>query len=101
MNNALMFSKASDEWSTPIECYASLNAEFGFLFDAAAVRENAKCYDWFGPDAVNPAWRDALTFPTWRHLSRGPFWLNPPYSFPAVGQFADYEYQSTVHRLAG
>jgi phage N-6-adenine-methyltransferase len=79
MNNALMFSKASDEWRTPLETFNELNAEFGFDHDAAATSDNSWVDgDYFGPDHSYPSQRDALTI-RWRPFGTR-FWLNPPYS---------------------
>ncbi len=33
MNPAVYFSSASEEWATPVDVYAALDAEFGFDFD--------------------------------------------------------------------
>lgn len=81
MNNALMFSKASDEWSTPQGCFDALHLEFQFDWDAAASSENAKCggYSYFGLDHRHPEYQNALTA-TWATYQRSMFWLNPPYS---------------------
>lgn len=77
MNNALMFSKASDEWSTPREFFESLDREFHFRVDAAATPENTQCVRWFGrPMTASDG--DAL-YGSWV-ADEGPFWLNPPYS---------------------
>jgi phage N-6-adenine-methyltransferase len=73
VNSALMFSKASDEWSTPQELYDELHREFDFEVDAAASRENHKCRVWFG-DRI-----DALALESWGALPMSVF-LNPPYS---------------------
>lgn len=82
MNSALMFSKASDEWSTPQEFWDALDDEFGFDVDAAATRENTKCAYYYGlgyvggdkprnlGNALEVAWRK---FPS-------VYWCNPPYS---------------------
>jgi phage N-6-adenine-methyltransferase len=78
MNSALMFSKASDEWSTPQMFYLELDREFRFGTDAAATMENAKFPAYYGPDHVLPAYRDALTV-NWS-LILAPHWCNPPYS---------------------
>lgn len=76
MNNALMFSKASDEWSTPQDFWDVLNAEFQFTVDAAARLDNTKCLTWLGPDGAFP---DALAGDVvWGAGAR--IWLNPPYS---------------------
>lgn len=60
----------SDEWSTPEEVFAPLNAEFGFTVDAASEHWNAKLHcHWTRADfALERDWR-AYTV-----------WLNPPYS---------------------
>lgn len=78
MNSSLMFSKASDEWSTPLSFWADLDNEFHFAIDAAATRENAKCRLWFGPGGLAD---DALALKDWR-VDDGDraIWLNPPYS---------------------
>lgn len=70
MNNAVMFSKASDEWSTPQGFYEELDAEFNFTLDAACSEENCKAP--YGMTAAD----DALKQP-WEHAF---VWLNPPYS---------------------
>jgi len=75
MNNALMFSKAFDEWSTPSDLFADLNEEFHFTLDAAASRENCKVSNYLGPDHILPGCQDALGC-DWQ----GVVWLNPPYS---------------------
>ena len=80
----VMFSKASDEWSTPRELYDALDLEFRFQWDAAATRETAKAggYRYFGPDHSVAEYRDALSQP-WR-CSRMEvverLFCNPPYS---------------------
>lgn len=78
MNSAVMFSKASDEWATPRDFFERIRAEFDLMVDAAAVRSNALCPAYFGPD--NPSNPDGLTA-DWRQyggVSR--IWCNPPYS---------------------
>jgi site-specific DNA-methyltransferase (adenine-specific) len=85
VNNALMFSKASDEWSTPQGCYDALDAEFGFALDAAASKANRKCHWFFGPDHQTEDCRDALAVDWGTHLAQlgasgESIWLNPPYS---------------------
>lgn len=73
MDNAAMFSKASDEWATPDRFFSVLDAEFAFDLDAAATQENAKCRVWYG-DRI-----DALTLKSWASEPCS-IWLNPPYS---------------------
>lgn len=81
MNNALMFSSKSDEWSTPRDTYDALHAEFDFQIDLAASPENTKCSVWFSREhsALDHAWRVES------HVTRG--WLNPPYSRGLCGKF--------------
>jgi phage N-6-adenine-methyltransferase len=71
-----MFSKASDEWSTPQDFWALLDFEFGFDVDAAASSANHKTGKWFGLDHLYQ--KDALAM-EWFPYGRT-FWLNPPYS---------------------
>ena len=73
MNNALMFSKASDEWSTPDDFFAALDAEFDFDLDVAASADNAKCLDYLTIED------DALSV-NWARSGPVTCWMNPPYS---------------------
>jgi phage N-6-adenine-methyltransferase len=73
MNSGLMFSKASDEWSTPQVFFDALDREFRFGLDAAASDDNAKCTAFFTRDD------DALTR-NWYPGQGWAVWLNPPYS---------------------
>lgn len=43
MNQAVMFSSASDEWATPQELFDRLNKIFRFNLDAAATEESKLC----------------------------------------------------------
>lgn len=81
MNSALMFSKASDEWSTPQDFWDALNAEFSFDVDAAASNDNKKCRAYFGLDHTYPECRDSLAIDWFDDETGAPtLWLNPPYS---------------------
>jgi phage N-6-adenine-methyltransferase len=80
LNTAVMFSKASDEWRTPVETFNALNAEFGFDLDAAATADNSWVDgDYFGPDHFYVNQRDALAIDDWT-IYGSTIWLNPPYS---------------------
>lgn len=84
MNSALMFSKASDNWSTPRAYYDALNVAFSFGVDAAATKQNALCGHYYGIDEGSRLTRphclgDALTAP-WSQFAHEPHWCNPPYS---------------------
>lgn len=80
---ALMFSSGKDDWGTPPELFAALNAEFGFTLDVAANAENHLCDVWFGPgspyetDALVKSWMDEIA------------WCNPPYSRGLQHQFVE------------
>jgi site-specific DNA-methyltransferase (adenine-specific) len=63
MNTALHFSSASDEWATPADVYAALDAEFHFDFDPCPLGG--------GQDGTAPL------FMSWR---RKKAFINPPYS---------------------
>lgn len=66
--------KSTDAWRTPPDLYTILDAEFGFLVDAACESHNqlapiGLCAD-RGEDALLLPW----------HARGGPVWCNPPYS---------------------
>lgn len=69
MNRAL-FSSDSMDWCTPQDFFEQLNAEFGFVLDAAATSENAKCEKYFTPedDGLKQSWNVG-----------GAVFCNPPY----------------------
>jgi phage N-6-adenine-methyltransferase len=72
----VMFSKASDEWSTPQDFFEALDAEAHFELDCAATEDNAKTFKFIGlrDDALTCSWQGYLGL-------RSPIcWLNPPYS---------------------
>lgn len=57
------------DWETPPELFAKIDAEFHFTIDAAANYENRKC-DWYFDriaDGLRQSW------------GRNIVWLNPPY----------------------
>ena len=81
MNNALMFSSKSDEWSTPQATFDALHDEFDFQIDLAASADNHKLPEFFSLtcSALDQAWH--------RDFRRG--WLNPPYSRGLCAKFID------------
>lgn len=88
MNAAVLFSSATDEWSTPQEFFDASAAEFGpFDVDLAASEANTKVpgnyYD-AEMNALEHNWHAA--FPYWRGF-RGVGWCNPPYSRGLQGKF--------------
>ncbi len=84
MKTEVMFSRASDEWSTPQALFDDLHCEFRFQWDVAATIANAKCgpYRYFGPDHGNKEYRDGLSeqWRTYRTEAVERLWCNPPYS---------------------
>jgi hypothetical protein len=58
VNTAVMFSSGKDDWGTPPDLFAALDAEFHFTLDAAANHKNALCKNYFSEevDALNRAW---------------------------------------------
>jgi phage N-6-adenine-methyltransferase len=95
-----LFSKASDEWSTPQWLFEMLDEEFQFNVDAAANEENAKCLFRFD-DALDRPWYegddpelieklDEVGIPVART-----FWLNPPYSAGNIDKFMAKAYEES------
>ena len=69
MNNKLMFSSATDEWSTPQAFFDKLNDEFSFTLDPCANDTNYKCKKYFTKtkNGLLQNWDDEIVF------------CNPPY----------------------
>jgi site-specific DNA-methyltransferase (adenine-specific) len=57
------------DWATPVDLFAKLDAEFHFTLDAAASAENAKCQRYFtiAEDGLKQPWGREVVF------------VNPPY----------------------
>lgn len=68
----------NDTWETPKEIFDPLNKVFKFDIDVAAILENRKLDNYFGPDHVKEERRDALKA-GWNGMT---CWCNPPYSKP-------------------
>ena len=84
MNNHLMFSSRSDEWSTPQDTFDRLNSEFLFDVDLAATAENAKVPSFYTKemDSLSISWSGD----TMRKDGPACGWLNPPYSRGLCGK---------------
>ena len=69
MNNKLMFSSATDEWSTPQDFFDKLNDEFSFTLDPCANDTNHKWKKYFTKteNGLLQNWDDEIVF------------CNPPY----------------------
>ena len=68
MNTDVMFSSATDNWSTPQDFFDKLNDEFHFTLDVCADENNHKCEHYYTKEI------DGLSHP-WI----GTVWCNPPY----------------------
>ncbi len=69
MISAVHFSSRTDDWSTPPDFFAKVEAEFGpFDLDPCATAENAKAPMYY------TTWSDGLS-KKWK----GRVWCNPPY----------------------
>ena len=81
MNNAVIFSSASDEWTPPQNLIDQLNSELDFEIDLAATAENTKCASFYSLqlDSLSQHWGS--------RFARG--WLNPPYSRGLCGHFIE------------
>lgn len=66
----VVFSRKSDEWSTPQDFFDKLNQEFHFTLDPCATDENHKCpkYYTIEDDGLSKSWAGECVF------------INPPYS---------------------
>ena len=68
MNN-VHFSSETNEWSTPIDLYNSLDEIYNFTLDPCSTKENAKCDKFFTieDDGLKQDWTNEIVF------------MNPPY----------------------
>jgi len=68
MNQSLMFSSATDMWSTPHDFFETVNKVFHFDIDVCASADNAKCSRFYTQedDGLAQQWF-------------GTCWMNPPY----------------------
>lgn len=82
MNTEVMFSSATDVWSTPQEYFDNVAEEFPFTVDVCALPENAKCKKFFSPedDGLSQKWE-------------GVCWMNPPYG-RVIGKWVQKAYES-------
>lgn len=74
MSRAYMPPSATDDWATPSDLYANLNATHQFDLDVAASSTNHLCDEWFGLDHPDESRRDGLAADWYGHV-----WCNPPY----------------------
>ena len=83
MNTDVMFSSATDNWSTPQDFFDKLNDEFHFALDVCADENNHKCEHYYTKEI------DGLSRP-WI----GTIWCNPPYG-RKIGEWVRRAYISS------
>ena len=94
--DSVLFSKSSNDWSTPQWLFDKLDDEFHFDVDAAATEENSKCFFFFG-DALERPWFEGDDLELCNELKEcgisiaTKFFLNPPYSKIAAFMKKAYE----------
>lgn len=69
MINKGLFTSKTDQWSTPDDFFASINAEFNFTLDVCADESNRKCKRYFDRK------RNGLA----QNWDNERVWMNPPY----------------------
>lgn len=84
-NPLTQHSEATDEYSTPQWLFETLDREFHFTLDAAAVPENAKCERYFTPDqdGLSQSWAGERV------------WCNPPFSRHEIGKWVKKAFEES------
>jgi len=87
----ILFSRNSDEWSTPNDFFNKLDEEYNFVFDLACSKDNCKTNDGFTieDDSLKQNWA-LITYET----GGGWLWINPPYS--KCKEFVDKAYSEML-----
>lgn len=76
-----LYSSATDDWPTPADFYARLDAEFGFALDVCSSVANHRAPTFYALDHPDPHRRDGLER-DWvadAATAGGAVWVNPPY----------------------
>jgi phage N-6-adenine-methyltransferase len=83
MVDKVLFSSATDEWSTPQDLFDKYNAIYQFDLDVCATPQNAKCKEYFtrADDGLAQVWQ-------------GTCWMNPPYG-REIGLWVHKAYRSS------
>lgn len=89
MINQGLFSSNSNEWATPTNFFAELDAEFHFTLDPCATKENAKCERYFTKE------QDGLTR-SWHERERERVFVNPPYG-REIGKWVKKAYEESKY----
>ena len=84
------FESAKQDWETPMDFFAPINAEFKFTLDAAANAKNAKAPKYFSKaeDGLAQSWGKNIV------------WLNPPYGEKG-GKLSDWIKKAVAESDAG
>jgi len=69
-----------NSWGTDPDVFEALNKEFNFGLDAAASKDNAKCY-------LSLTKEDDALSKDWSQLTNRTVWINPPYGRGFIGKF--------------
>ena len=83
MNTEVMFSSATDNWSTPQDFFDKLDDEFHFTLDVCADETNHKCEHYYTKEM------NGLS-----HHWIGTIWCNPPYG-RKIGEWVRRAYISS------
>lgn len=85
MNNEVMFSSKTDEWSTPQDLFDRLNDEFHFNLDVCANESNHKCTMYYDrkQDGLKMSWKGYVV------------WCNPPYG-REIGKWVEKAYKESL-----
>lgn len=80
-NRAALYSSATDDWSTPPDFYARLDADFGFALDVCSSVANHRAPTFYALDHPDPSRRDGLArdWAADAAVAGGAVWMNPPY----------------------
>ena len=80
------FQSANQEWETPDDLFAKIDARFHFTRDVCASVENTKCADFWTED-------DSCLEKTWDGVN----WMNPPYK--DMKRFIQKAYEQRHHAV--
>lgn len=80
-NKEVVFSRKSDEWTTPPDLFQGLTREFKFTLDPCSTHENALCSHHYTivENGLSKDWGDNVVF------------MNPPYSNVAAWMKKAYQ----------
>lgn len=88
MNNEIMFSSDSAEWSTPQDFFDTLHKKWNFTLDPCATHENHKCALYYTKedDGLKQSWKEHIVY------------CNPPYG-REVGKWIQKAVDESKHAV--